>query len=163
MGLMVVFSCHLSSKCIATMKFLVSFLAAACHLHLLGAVGIKRRLAENQDVAPDSSADASTSAASSSSGLRGGIRQRLAANVEGAVDPTPVPGPLYQSLKRDWAKGVITSKQVQEYAWGAWQQGASGMQSMGATGNSGKNPSYMFKAMKHLLGMPTGAPDFFGG
>ena len=58
-------------------------------------------------------------------------------------------------------EGITNTVQVQDYAGGATQQGASGVEAMGALGNSGRNPSSMFRALKSLLGMPAGAPEFF--
>ena len=128
----------------------------ACWQPCVG-VGIKRRL----EVAEADVGDGPSNAGSSGDAfaIRGGVRQRL-----GSAEPTPqnAPGdmPLRESLKRDWAKGRIKTDQVQDYAWGAQQQGAVGMDSMGAMGNSGRNPQNLFRAMRHLLGMPKGSPPF---
>ena len=106
-------------------------------------VGLRRRLAEAE-------ADA-VGGASSSSGqcdpprVRGGLRRRLG-EPDAPGDPSmELPRtstanlPLNNKLKKDWAAGKLSSRQVQEYAMGAMQQGATGLDAMSAIGNSGTN------------------------
>ena len=68
--------------------------------------------------------------------------------------------PLIQSLKRDWAKGKLSSPQVQEYALGAAKQGAQGMGGLAAAGSHGSNPQNLQRSLMATFGKPIGAPDF---
>ena len=90
---------------------------------------------------------------------RGGVRQRLAEPPlpQGSGDAKL---PLLRSLRRDWALGKLTSKQVQEYAWGATWQGAAGVGRLSRIGNEGRNPQNMHRALLTVFGRPPGSPDF---
>jgi len=68
--------------------------------------------------------------------------------------------PLLQSLKRDWGKGLLSSKQVQEYAAGADRQGAKGLAAVAAAGGSGRHPQNLQRSLMAMFGSPMGAPDF---
>ena len=67
--------------------------------------------------------------------------------------------PFNTDLREDWAKGKITSEQVQRYALGALRQGAEGLDPFARAGASGQHPQNIFRALKHVFGMPRGAPD----
>ena len=89
----------------------------ACNDEPLVAVGIKRRMADADSENPSlgklilfvgssSSSSSAVGGPNDVSGLRGGVRQRM--NLRAAADdvvagPGP-PRPLYDNLKRDWAK-----------------------------------------------------------
>ena len=66
-------------------------------------------------------------------------------------------GPLNEFLRKEWARGKLTTPQIQQIALKAMQQGAPGMERMAAMGGSGKHPQNLYRAMKHLLGWPKGA------
>jgi hypothetical protein len=120
-----------------------------------GSVGIKRRLAQ----ASDAPTDVATAIASSSEvPRRGGVRRRLAAEEPEVVAES---GPLNAYLKTQWAGGHLNTRQVQEIAYRATQQGASGAERLGAMGCEGAHSQNLFRAFKTLLGTPRGAPDFY--
>lgn len=131
--------------------------------------GIKRRLAEASAEASASSqptpivahvAASSLSSSSATPFVRGGIRQRLQTMSPAVSGPGLKNMPLLRSLKRDWAKGLIHSPQVQEYAQGAMAQGARGCERVAAAGASGAHPQNMQRALISFFGMPQGAPAF---
>ena len=72
---------------------------------------------------------------------RGGVRQRLQTDT---VHPA-IPGPLHRSLRRDWGSGRLSSAQVQEYALGANDQGANGLERLARMGASGEHASNLFR------------------
>ena len=96
---------------------------------------------------------------------RSGIRQRLdVASSSGQNGARQVAQqqnkdlPLTQALKQDWARGIITSKQVHRYAYTALQQGAAGLDHISSMGNFGENPQHLFQALVNYFGVPLGAP-----
>ena len=117
--------------------------------------GIRSRIADDDE--PPSGSGASSSRDIDPSSRRS-VRQR--------VSSTPPPSrstnaslPLNSSLKKDWGKGILTSRQVQEYASGASQQGASGVDPIASAGNFGKNPQNLQRALLNLFGKPVGSPE----
>ena len=57
--------------------------------------------------------------------------------------------PMFESMKRDWAEGVFTTKHVQEYCMGASCHGARSIEKMTTImGQSDKNPQNLLRAMK---------------
>ena len=118
-------------------------------------------------------------------GKRGGIRQRqeamhadgevssdeVVARKKGRQQPkladTPSSSaspsanlPFNASMKRDWCQGRISAKQVQEYAFGAQQQGAVGVIDMAKAGSSGRHPQNIHRSLVSMFGKPDGAPAF---
>ena len=93
-------------------------------------VGIKRRLEETTSGGGPVH-DVSEPAASSSSS--GGIRRRLESTAE-PVSVSKSDAPYTEHLKQQWAKGKLSSAQVQEHAFKAAQQGAVGLESLSAAG-----------------------------
>ena len=67
--------------------------------------------------------------------------------------------PFNRDLAKDWAHGLINSKQVQRYALSAMQQGAGNVEQLAKMGNYGRNPQNLFRAMRTVLGLPAGAPE----
>ena len=67
--------------------------------------------------------------------------------------------PLNHRLRRDWAIGKINSRQVQEYAFNAELQGATGLTRMAHAGACGKHPGNIHLALVRLFGRPAGSPD----
>ena len=55
--------------------------------------------------------------------------------------------------------GKISAKQVQEYAFGADQQGAVGMGAAAKAGTSGKHAQNIHRSLLSIFGKPQGAPD----
>ena len=68
--------------------------------------------------------------------------------------------PFNASMKRDWCQGRISAKQVQEYAFGAQQQGAVGVIDMAKAGSSGRHPQNIHRSLVSMFGKPDGAPAF---
>ena len=100
--------------------------------------GIRKRMMDR-----DEGGDGSQNAASSSDGRVGGLRKRVAKRVEEVAGNEPLGSddlPLNESLKRQWARGKMTSPQVQEIAMSAMQQGARGVKPLAAAGTYGKHP-----------------------
>ena len=64
--------------------------------------------------------------------------------------------PLTQSLLRDWSRGKVTSKQVQDYAMGAEVQGAGGLKKFGSAGSSGKYVGNIFRDLVRVFGKAKG-------
>ena len=135
--------------------------------------GIKRRLDEaylNTQV-PEPSV---SSCSSTFFPLDGGVARRVAraqacsfvGGASGSSSALPSASssssslPLNDSLKRRWAQGKITSTLVQEFAMGAATQGATGLGNRPFSGNSGKNPQNLQRALVTCFGMPDGAPNF---
>ena len=130
-------------------------------------VGIKRRLREAEEAELAAGPSASSTAQSSSSTFqpRGGVRQRQAAAEAaeiGTESPVrhPQQGPLWKGLVRRWAAGKISAGELQKLAAEAMDQGASQMGDMAKLGNFGANPQNAYRALKTLLGLPSGAPGF---
>ena len=99
-------------------------------------MGIKRRLeeavasSESASAAGGAAGDASESV--SSIGSRG-IRKRLGSTTE-PVSVSKHDAPYTEYVKQQWGKGKLSSAQVQEHAFKAAQQGAAGLESLGAAG-----------------------------
>ena len=102
------------------------------HTLVGGAGGVRRRAAE---------AAAPSAGSAGPRGVKRGIRQRLVDAPEPPDGGDDVPGadeapdlPLNKSLRRDWARGALSSPKVLEYAAGASTQGASNIEHL-AKGN----------------------------
>ena len=96
---------------------------------------------------------------------QGGIKRRCVRAVANSVSESAGSSsgadlPLMRSLRQQWAKGTITSKMVQEFAWGAMQQGAQGVVRAAALGRCGDNPRHLHASLVRLFGTPIGAPEF---
>eukprot|EP00959_Pyramimonas_sp_CCMP1952_P453746 9468730-Pyramimonas_sp.AAC.1 len=61
-------------------------------------------------------------------------------------------GPHYEQLKRQWAKGDLTSTQVQLLAESAQQSGAIGVERIAKAGTSGKFEGNLYRDIKHTFG-----------
>ena len=101
---------------------LLGLVALICWLqtsvHCAPGGGLRKRMQEDMSPAPPEESHAPSSSSARS------IRRRV-----GEGDPAQQSAelPLVQSLKRDWAAGTLTAKQVQDYAAGAEAQGALGV------------------------------------
>ena len=116
--------------------------------------GIRKRVLTDAE-----EAKASTPA-SSSSGRTGGVRRRVLAPPEQASGHADQPNDLLDGFKRDWAKGKLSSPQVQDYAARAAAQGAAGMGRAASAGSHGRHPQNLQRSLIALFGMPPGAPAF---
>jgi len=112
--------------------------------------GVRQRLALHRDVGPAPASPPATDAASSVDHF---VESASAASTSSTMKP------LSAELKREWAKGKISSSQLQKFAHNALKQGAVGIEDMSAAGNFGANPGNIFRALKTLFGTPDGAPD----
>jgi len=128
--------------------------------------GIKRRLLD----VPDSGSAENVGGSSSSAAIAprsGGTRKLLrAAEKSDAAEKASKLGcdeslPLNQSLRRMWAKGELTSPQVQELASGAAKQGAMGVDKMAKVGSDGCRPGNIFRDLVNAFGYPQGAPRLY--
>ena len=151
-----------------------------CLILLHGAIGVesgglKKRLADDQHLdappAPTvplnnirSRLSSSTHCASASNpalaatSTRTNLRQRCApASSPDDAGDEGVPR-ITRSLRRDWARGKLTSRQVQEYAEGAQQSGAIGLDKLARAGASGRHPANVQRALLTYFGRPKGAP-----
>ena len=98
-------------------------------------VGITRRLAEARlaDAAGGCHVHDASEPVASSSGSRGGIRNRLESRIE-PVSVSKSDVPCTEHLNQQWAKGKLSSAQVQEHAFKAAQQEAVGLDSLSVAG-----------------------------
>ena len=99
-----------------------------------------------------------TAAAASSSAPRRGVRQRIQRSADATEGDKDLP--FTMSLKKQWAAGELSSRQVQELAYGAGEQGAHSVERMGKAGNSGASPQHLQRALIGIFGQPPGAPGF---
>ena len=149
------------------LHWVVLMMVAECPIG--NAVGIKRRLAERMakqggDGDPEGDVQAESGGASSSGQgePRGGIRRRLRDHVPASEQPGGPEcrsGPLFKKLVKKWAMGKMSSAEIQQMAEAAQGQGAKGMERLASMGASGEHPQNCFRAMKRMLGIPSGAPS----
>ena len=122
--------------------------------------GVRKRLAEEEEtgVASSSAADVQTPVVATSSRS---VRQRVSASAdpgEGASQSPAPDGPLIRSLKRDWSRGILNARQIQEYASGARDQGAEGLDRLASSGGGGRHATNVHKSLLSMFGTPTGGP-----
>ena len=126
-----------------------------------GKGGLKRRLDDGEHA---EAAQIQDSRAGSSADGRGGIRHRIS-DADAGQNPNGKPetkGPLVDWLKTQWAKGKLSTVQLQQAAMNAELQGTPNIHGMAALGNFGANPQNLFRAMKNLVGWPENcAPHVF--
>ena len=126
-------------------------------------VGWKRRL-EASPLADVASGSAGPVSSPVGDVPRGGVRQRLRATdsataaSSNSVPPTELP--FNDDLKRDWAKGLLSSAQVQRYAMHSMQQCAVGLEELAAIGTGGKHAQNLMRDLVRVFGTPVGAPQF---
>jgi hypothetical protein len=118
---------------------------------------VRQRLAAASGSKSTSPVKATTATSSTTSSRS--VRQRLAASTKVCKESVPDHLPLTNSLRHDWAKGEISAKKVQEYAWGAEQQGAVGLKNLASAGTWGTNPQKVQRTLLRLFGQPAGAPE----
>ena len=96
----------------------------------------------------------------SSSGLRGGIRGRVGVGDEDGGDSRKKrksKGPLISTLKKQWGKGELSARQVEEIVTSAAAQGADGLPTLA----SPKYPQNLQTSLMSAFGLPEGAPEVF--
>jgi hypothetical protein len=121
--------------------------------------GIRKRL-QFGDASPSSTADAGlppqlgSSPRPAAQERRGGLRRRVA-----EVSQQPQAGEQSQAftqcMRRDWAKGKLSSAHVLEYTSAAQAQGAQGLEHLARHGASAN----CHRAIVQSLGYPQGAPE----
>ena len=96
----------------------------------------------------------------SSIGLRGGVRSRVG---EGSEDggasrkKRKCKGPVIGTLKKQWGKGELSARQVEEIVSSSAEQGAEGMPTLA----SPKHPQNLQSSLMAAFGLPVGAPAVF--
>ena len=118
-------------------------------------VGIKRRLMEADDEGGGRN-DEGCSAVGDAT-RRGGVARRVAGASSSSSSSTKTP--LNNDLRKDWARGKMSSAQVQRIAQSALEQGADDLDAIGAAGSRGEQRGNVFRALKTLFGTPEGAPE----
>ena len=128
-------------------------------------VGVRKRVKDAEEKSSTPAEHTEVSGA----GKRGGVRQRLESSSSISQSSSELriehqrelQLPLIQNLKADWARGIITSKQVHRYALSALHQGAAGLDRIASMGNRGENPQHLFQALVNYFGTPLGAPSIY--
>ena len=123
-----------------------------------GRGGIKKRIAEYKSKDDKPEPDDTEPAPKK---LRGGIKQRVEAyqaNTGSASSSSGQAGsvgqdqlPMWQSMKKRWAKGKLSSKDVLELAQGATKQGATGFDRL-----EGMSAANAARTLRNVLGYPSG-------
>ena len=122
--------------------------------------GIRQRLGLNappDEPAVDAGVGASTA---SSSGLRGGVRSRVGVDSDNGGSSRgkqKCTGPLVGTLKKQWGKGELSARQVEEIVSSASAQGAEGLPTLA----SPKYPQNLQSSLMSAFGLPVGAPEVF--
>ena len=148
------------------MQLIIIFLAAAFSPSV--GVGIKRRIADAKAETIDDSCSLEGSCELRSARHdvplegkvhedRGGIRQRIRRVSE---NEPPVSTGFTEALKRNWAKGTLSSPLLQDLSETASAQGASGVEHIMKIGAKGKHPQNYFRDLKVAFGWPSLAPSF---
>jgi hypothetical protein len=70
----------------------------------------------------------------------------------------PEETPLNEDLKLKWAKGRLSSTEVQSLANNARRQGAHSLHDLSKVGSFGENAGNLFRDLKKLFGTPVGSP-----
>ena len=100
----------------------------------------------------------------SDGGARLPLRSRLTAPPaeESAANPL-TPGAFSERRKMDWAKGILSSSQVQQYCAAAVLEGNSSpaVQALASVGNAGGHASPAQCDIMRKLGRPLGSPDLY--
>ena len=130
-------------------------------------VGIKRRVADADAGLPRDVSSAQATKAIPEN-RRGGIRQRVDQASSSTGPETPPPsrsiGPFYKDLRHKWAKGILSSKHVQELALKSIEEfkptTSSRVHKLAAAGSRGAHTQNLFRALVNEFGVPDGAPDF---
>ena len=132
----------------------------ACVVSAVAVGGIKRRIGLEGDEITTTGASSIAVSSSSSSSSRG-VRARIAqanADAVASSSSSDANGPLVQNLKELWAKGRLSSVEVQRLALNAMKQGCEGMDKMAGIGNSGANPQNLHRGLCALFNEPAGSP-----
>ena len=78
--------------------------------------------------------------------VTGGIRQRM---VNTALAPAAELNPLAEAMKKEWAKGKLSSTQVQDFAMSAYSGGDrhDSTAALSRAANEGQNPKNLYRAL----------------
>lgn len=119
--------------------------------------GIRKRL--GLDDAQPSNPTPSTSASASSHDFGGSsVRRRVglsgASSSASSSAVNPVDGPLVKTIKRKWAKGRLSSVEVEEIFRSATAQGAEDLPQM----SSSNHPQNLQRSLLAAFGQPVGSP-----
>jgi hypothetical protein len=149
---------------VGTIRFLLFYLV--CYVTFNVQAGkrgtMKRRLAETDGSGGDEGAASSSGPVGAGGPRRGGIRMRMGPDPDDPDEDADPPksalpkGPLNYYLRDQWTRGELKTRQVQEIAMKAIDQKAENMEQFASIGNWGKNPKNFFRAMKHIVGWPSG-------
>jgi hypothetical protein len=126
-------------------------------------VGFKQRIAEARDAAGDSTPEPRETAPKLEHSTKLGHKQRKLQH-DSELDRCPETAAsstsgLVKELSTDWAKGKLTTEQVQRYAMRATEDGAEGVEHFAKMGAWGKHTQSLSRAMRNALGHPRGAPE----
>lgn len=127
--------------------------------------GVRQRLAEDED--PHNNFEDEKQQPIKHNG---GVRQRLSDITSDTRDDDSLAElrtkpshqlPLFRSLRREWAKGELSARQVQDFALGAKAQGAIGMESLAGSGSGGTHSQNIHRSLMSLFGHAPGSPDLY--
>lgn len=138
------------------MKTLHVFISLLFLLCTLSHAGLKRRVAEAEQCAEKDRAKVEPDSKPRGSGSSTGLKKRVFD--QQATDH--VDNRLAQDFKQDWAKGKLTSQQLQKYSASSASVGATGMDPFAALGNYGKHTGNIFRDLVSKMDWPIGAPRF---
>ena len=115
--------------------------------------GIRQRL--GLDEADQSAAASSSGGGGADLAARRSVRRRVLGVPKAAASASPdCDLPLVASLRRDWANGLLSAKQVQEYADVADRHGAMGVSAIAQAGSRGNNPQHVHRSLMAMFGKP---------
>jgi hypothetical protein len=113
------------------------------------------RRADHDSGSPDRVAAASST--DTQQRPRGGVRMRQSQSTATVPDAPTQSNPHVRSLKKLWAKGRLTSAEVQSLAKSAQDAGAEGLERLSRIGTTGTHAQNLFRYLKALFGQPLGA------
>ncbi len=142
-------------------NILLLILALSMGTHSVQGMGWKRRVERAAEAEQsENGAEIGEDSKVDKRAKTGGWRQRISGAEAGmGGGSSSSEGPLTRSLMRDWAKGLLSSGKLQEYAAGALAQGATGFDRLARVGTYGKHPQNAYRDLVSLLGLPKGAPE----
>ena len=93
---------------------------------------------------------------------RGGRLQRARRREDDKPETTTAEKPntpLNDNLRLKWARGKLSSLDLQSIAYDARSQCAHGLDALSGAGSSGKHAQNLFRDLVHIFGRPAGAPE----
>ena len=123
----------------------------------------QRELDEPVGFIPDGEAEtASRASGHAEPTARGGRLQRARRREDDKPETTTAEKPntpLNDNLRLKWARGKLSSLDLQSIAYDARSQGAHGLDALSGAGSSGKHAQNLFRDLVHIFGRPAGAPE----